>query len=50
MSNEAQPPATDAPAQEEESTAHFEPVVKLSDADKVEVSSGEEGENELFKM
>lgn len=35
---------------EEESTAVFEPVVKLEDKDKVEVKTHEEDEEVLFKM
>ncbi|KAK4057723.1 Ran GTPase binding protein Sbp1 [Microbotryomycetes sp. JL221] len=35
---------------EEESTAVFEPVVKLEDKDKVEVKTHEEDEDVLFKM
>lgn len=33
---------------EEESNVHFEPVIKLED--KVEVETGEEAEEALFKM
>ena len=33
-----------------ESQPQFEPVHKLTEADKIETSTGEEGEDELFKM
>lgn len=36
--------------QEEESTANYEPVVQLSDADKVETKTHEEDEEVTFKM
>lgn len=39
-----------APQAEEESTAVFEPVIKLSDSDKVNVQTGEEAEAEVFKL
>lgn len=39
-----------APQIEEESTAVFEPVIKLSEADKVNVQTGEEAEAEVFKL
>mmetsp|Transcript_66533 Transcript_66533/g.100261 ORF Transcript_66533/g.100261 Transcript_66533/m.100261 type:complete len:204 (-) Transcript_66533:262-873(-) len=50
MSEEEKPTETPAPAtgedaKEEESTAHFEPVVKL---DEVEVKTGEEDEETVF--
>ncbi|CAO1618100.1 unnamed protein product [Jaminaea pallidilutea] len=39
-----------AGAGEEESTANYEPVVQLSDADKVETKTHEEDEEVVFKM
>lgn len=53
MSTEAtasQTPTAGQEGQIEESTATFEPVIKLADADKVSVQTGEEAELELFKL
>lgn len=47
-SKETEQPAFGAPAAEGENDPHFEPVVKLEN--QVETQTGEEGEDQLFKM
>lgn len=44
----AEQPAFGAPAAEGENDPHFEPVIKLEN--QVETATGEEGEDQLFKM
>lgn len=37
-------------AQDEETGAHFEPVIRLEEKDKIEIKTAEEDEDVTFKM